>query len=113
MRRPRWLPLIRDLFLGGVALFVLWTQLPVDGHGPAQAILIFLVIFLFGSIPALRGDSRPGHYGPFVRIIMAMMGVQFPDSFEDAEDGSTVSGPDTRKPSGSPGSAGSGPQSPR
>ena len=77
--------LIRDFLLVCLALFILWTQLPLDRHGPAQPILIFLVIFLFGCVPFLRGDQKGNKYGPFVRIIMSLLGVQLPENFQDSE----------------------------
>lgn len=83
----KWTQRLRDLFLGGLALFILWTQLPLDGHKEAQPILIFLVIFLFGCIPALRGDNKQeGGYSPFVKIIMAILGVKLPENFKGAEE---------------------------
>lgn len=86
--------LLRDLFLGSLGLGILYDQVLV-AHA-AQPILIFLVIFLFGSIKALRGDDRPpGQYSPFVRIIMKMLGVEFPENFSDNESGTTPSSSDT------------------
>jgi hypothetical protein len=84
-RKPRWPGLLRDLFLGSLALVILYTQLFLDK--PAQPILIFLVIFLFGSIPALRGDNKGNRPSTFARIIMSLMGVQFPENYSENEEG--------------------------
>lgn len=83
--KHRWQPLLRDLFLIAVALVVLYDQVFIASK--AQALLIFLVIFLFGSVPALRGDSKPGHYSTFARFVMLVLGVHMPDSFEENETG--------------------------
>lgn len=83
--RHRWQALLRDLFLITVALVVLYDQVFIASK--AQALLIFLVIFLFGSVPAIRGDSKPGHYSSFARIVMLVLGVYMPESFEENEVG--------------------------
>lgn len=97
----------RDLFLGALALVILYDQVFIAPT--AQAILIFLVIFLLGSIPALRGDSASGKPSIFARFIMTMLGVEFPSAWtdEDAPDG-TSSSDDTPTPSGGSSPAGSG-----
>ena len=84
----------RDLFLGTLALVVLYDQVFVAAK--AQPILIFLVIFLFGCIPALRGDRKQeGEYGPFVRIIMSLLGVKLPQNFQEGTESDQVSGPES------------------
>jgi hypothetical protein len=84
--------LLRDLFLGGLALAILYDQVLV-AHA-AQPILIGLVIFLFGSIKALRGDDRPHEVSTFARLVMAMLGVELPSSYKDNEEGHGPSAPD-------------------
>lgn len=83
--RLRWQGLLRDLFLIAVALVVLYDQVFVASK--AQALLIFLVIFLFGSVKALRSDDKPGHYSTFARLVMLALGVHMPESFEENEVG--------------------------
>lgn len=78
--RHRWRPLLRDAFLIVLALVILYDQVFIARS--AQAILIFLVIFLFGSVPALRGDAKPGEYGTFARFVMFMLGVELPEEHE-------------------------------
>jgi hypothetical protein len=74
--------LIRDLFLTGLALAILYQQVFVAAQ--AQAILIFLVIFLLGSVPVLRGDTKD-EPGVFARFIMSMLGVH-PDGYDSSSD---------------------------
>jgi|SRR5208282_3633535 len=80
--------LIRDLFLGGLALAILYDQVLVARS--AQAILIFLVIFLFGSIPMLRGDSKGNGPTTFARVVLrvvaSLLGVKLPESFLENEE---------------------------
>lgn len=94
--KSRWPGLLRSLFLGSLALAILFDQVVVAPT--AQPILIFLVIFLFGCIPALRGDGNSNKPSPFARIIMALLGVSFPASFRENEEhpdgiGSSTDGP--------------------
>lgn len=79
MKTRQW---IRDLFLTGLALAILYQQVFVAAQ--AQAILIFLVIFLLGSVPVLRGDTKD-RPGVFARFIMSMLGVKefYDDSSND------------------------------
>lgn len=71
-----WKLTFRDIFLGGLALAILYDQVLVAAA--AQPILVGLIVFLLGSIPALRGDRKQGEYGPFARVVMLMMGVKLP-----------------------------------
>lgn len=81
----RWAELLRDLFLGGLATAILYQEVWVAPE--AQPILIFLVIFLYGCIPFLRGDKRKqGEYSPFVRLVMMFMGVKLPQNFKEADE---------------------------
>lgn len=110
--------MFRDLFLGSVALAILYDQVfEVAAQGKTvQPILIFLVIFLFGSIPALRGDNKGNRPSTFARIIMAVMGVQFPETFEENEKNppiGTESSTDGQTPHRGPSSEGSPPSSSR
>ena len=103
-RRHNWSSILRDLFLGSIALVILYDQVfQVAAKGKAvQPILIFLVIFLFGSIPALRGDGRGGRPSTFARVIMTLLGVTFPQNYDEDEKGSPPSGgssADGQKPS--------------
>jgi hypothetical protein len=86
--------LFRDVFLGGLALAILYEQVfEVAAAGKAvQPILIFLVIFLFGSIPALRGNSKSNQPSTFARVIMAIMGVSMPSDYAENEESSLPSG---------------------
>jgi hypothetical protein len=88
-----------------VALVILYDQVFIAPT--AQPILIFLVIFLFGSIRFLRGDDKPGQQTPFARIVMKLLGIEMPESYEDNEGGTTPSSPDTHRPRASRPSAGS------
>ncbi len=88
-RKSKWPVHFRDLFLGALALIILYDQVFV-AH-TAQAILIFLVVFLLGSIPALRGDSSSGKPSVFARFIMAMLGVEYPSGWTDEDQGGTDS----------------------
>jgi hypothetical protein len=101
--KSRWARLLRDLFLGGLALAILYDQVFLTSH--AQSILIFLVIFLFGSIPALRGDQSPGHYSTFARVVMMVLGVAFPENWDEVDEGRTPSQGDFPTHSGGPRSA--------
>lgn len=94
--------ILRDLFLGGLALAILYDQVLVART--AQPILIFLVIFLFGCIPFLRGDRKEGEYGPFVRIIMSLLGVRLPGNFQEAESGGGAESDAPSQPHGRGGS---------
>ena len=85
----KWQSILRDVFLGSIALAILFDQVFLVAH--AQPILIFLVIFLFGSIPALRGDSKGGRPSTFARVIMTLLGISFPESYEDNEEGNRPS----------------------
>lgn len=99
-RKFRWQSLFRDLFLGAIALTVLYDQVFIAAQ--AQPLLIFLVLFLFASIPALRGDSKGDQYGPFARFVMMVLGIpSFPRS--ENNDG-TASSSDTPTSSESPSS---------
>lgn len=111
LRPGSWRMLLRDLFLGALALAILFDQVLITPH--AQPILIGLVIFLFGSIKALRGDDRTHEVSTFARVIMSIMGVELPDSYKDNEEGHTPSAPDTPTSSDGPGPAHQGPASPR
>lgn len=73
----------RDLFFGTLATGILVDQVLIVNH--AQPILIFLVIFLYGAVPALRSDERPGHHSPFARFIMIILGIPFPEGQDDQE----------------------------
>jgi len=109
--RRRWRPLLRDAFLIGLALAILYDQVVIARE--AQAILIFLVLFLFGSVPALRGDSKPGEYGTFARFVMFMLGVAVPEKELEEEESDTHSDTDGPTSSGSPSSARSGHSPPK
>jgi hypothetical protein len=87
-RKSRWPNLFRDLFLGTLALVILYDQVfVVAASGKAvQPILIFLVIFLFGSIPALRGNDKRNQPSTFARVVMALMGVSLPTNYEENEE---------------------------
>lgn len=74
--RRLWPIKFRDLFLGTLALIILYDQVFIAKA--AQPLLIFLVIFLFASIPALRGDSKDDQYGPFARFVMMALGIEVP-----------------------------------
>lgn len=89
-RTLKWPSLLRDLFLGSLALVILYDQ--VFLAATAQPILIFLVIFLFGSIPALRGDGKSTRPSTFARIIMMILGIHFPESYDANEKGEEPSG---------------------
>lgn len=87
-RRKR--DLLRDLFLGALALIMLYDQVFIAPH--AQAILIFTALFLLGSIPALRGDDQKHRYGPFARLVMMALGIPFPTDFQELEEDGIPSG---------------------
>jgi hypothetical protein len=74
----------------------------VEGHPSAQPLLIFLVLFLWASIPLLRGDSKDGQ-SLLQRFVLKMMGIEIPDSDEPNRDG-TKSSDDTLRRSDSPAS---------
>jgi hypothetical protein len=74
--KKHWHITFRDLFLGSLALVILYDQVFIARA--AQPLLIFLVIFLFASIPALRGDSKDDQYGPFARFVMMALGIEVP-----------------------------------
>jgi len=85
---------LRDIFLGTLATFIILDQTPALGTKHAQSLLIFLAIFLYGCIPALRSDSKEA-IGPFARFIMALMGISPSSVFlEDSKE----SGIDSSKP---------------
>jgi hypothetical protein len=90
-RKSRWLHnhriKFRDFFFITVGLGILWTQLPVDHHGPAQPLLIFLVIFLWAAAPLLRGDSKEG-LNPIQKFALKIMGIDL----EENQDGTKSSG---------------------
>lgn len=92
MKRHWHIP-FRDLFLGTLALIILYDQVFVARA--AQPLLIFLVIFLFASIPALRGDKKDDQYGPFARFVMMALGIEVPPP-PNPPDGGTDSLPDTQ-----------------
>jgi hypothetical protein len=69
----------RDFFFITVELVILWTQLPVDHHGPAQPLLIFLVIFLWAAAPLLRGDSKEG-MNSVQRFALKMIGGEMDEN---------------------------------
>lgn len=74
--------------MGVLALVILYDQVfVVAAKGKAvQPILIFLVIFLFGSIPALRGNDKRNQPSTFARVVMALMGVSLPTNYEENEE---------------------------
>lgn len=98
-KKPPWWKLTpRDLFLGAIALGILYDQVYVARE--AQAILIGLVVFLFGSIPALRGDKEAKEgYGPFARFVLLLLGIKLPS--EDPRDRSNADTPHGDTPSDS------------
>jgi hypothetical protein len=90
-RKSRWPGLFRDLFLGTVALVILYQQVFIATA--AQPLLIFLVIFLFASIPALRGDTKDG-LSLLQTFVLKAMGVELP--LPENQDG-TKSSDDTQQ----------------
>lgn len=107
----RWRQWLRDAFLLALSLIILYDQVFIAST--AQPVLIFLVIFLWGCIPALRGDQKPGHYSLFARLVMHLMGITFPENWRDVDDGDMPSGGDSRTSSGGRQSAGPPPSSRR
>lgn len=94
MKRHWHIP-FRDLFLGALALVILYDQVFIAKA--AQPLLIFLVVFLFASIPALRGDSKDDEFGPFARFVMMMLGIDVPPPPPPSDDESgTPSSSDTQ-----------------
>jgi hypothetical protein len=83
--KRHWPITFRDLFLGSLALVILYDQVFIARA--AQPLLIFLVIFLFASIPALRGDSKDDQYGPFARFVMMALGIEVPQPPEGRNHG--------------------------
>jgi hypothetical protein len=66
-----------------LALAVFYQQVFVAAK--IQPLGIFLIIFLLGSVPALRSDNRPGH-GIFARFILMSLGIPFPEEDEDSSE---------------------------
>jgi hypothetical protein len=99
--RAKLTSLFRNLFLGSLALAIFVDQ--VFLVATAQPILIFLIIFLLGSIPALRGDGKSGRPSTFARVIMMLLGVQFPESYSENEEHPDGTRPSTDGPTPSPG----------
>lgn len=87
--KKHWHIPFRDLFLGTLALIILYDQVFIARA--AQPLLIFLVIFLFASIPALRGDSKDDQYGPFARFVMMALGIEVPQPPEERGHGTDSS----------------------
>lgn len=81
--KSKWHVHFRDLFLGALALVILYDQVFIATA--AQPILIFLVVFLLGSIPALRGDNQSGRPSVFARLIMNLLGVEYPSQWTDQD----------------------------
>jgi hypothetical protein len=108
--KKHWHIPFRDLFLGTLALIILYDQVFIAKA--AQPLLVFLVIFLFASIPALRGDSKDDQYGPFARFVMMALGIEVPQPPEGKDHG-TDSSSATPTSSGSQRSVDSEQSSPR
>jgi hypothetical protein len=77
----------RDIFLVSLALVILYDQVFIARA--AQPLLIFLVIFLFASVPALQGDTTEGE-SLFQKFVLRAMGIEM-DKLRDGMDSS----PDT------------------
>jgi hypothetical protein len=90
----------RDVFFTTLALIILYQQVFVATA--AQPLLIFLVIFLFACIPALRGDGKDGD-SLLQRFVLNAMGIRPPS--EDDRPSFTGSSSDTPTPSESRSSA--------
>jgi hypothetical protein len=109
--KKHWHITFRDLFLGTLALIILYDQVFIARA--AQPLLIFLVIFLFASIPALRGDSKDDQYGPFARFVMMALGIEVPQPPDERGRSGTGSSSATQTSSGSEQSVDSEQSSPR
>jgi hypothetical protein len=54
-----------------------------------QPLGVFLIIFLLGSVPALRSDNQKRSFSPFARFVLLALGITLPeppDSEEEEED---------------------------
>lgn len=97
-RKLSYRTLFRDIFLGTIALVILYDQVFIAAH--AQPLLIFVVFFLFASIPALRGDQST-QPSMFARFVMYVLGIQSPN-LPDEHNSSTRSQNDTPTSADSP-----------
>lgn len=98
-KQPTWQRWLREAFLFLLGAAILYDQVLVAHE--AQMVLIVLVLFLWGCIPALRGDAKPGKLGPFARIVMLLMGIpaESLEAYSESQrDGQTRSGGASRQP---------------